>query len=73
MDSETEKVECTVREAGKKGGARVKEKYGTEYFQMIGRKGGQRTKDKYGTGFYSDIGMKGGKKSKPRKNAEDVL
>ncbi|MBX6771945.1 MAG: Em GEA1 (EM1), partial [Chloroflexi bacterium] len=36
----TEKHEMTVREAGKKGGEAVKEKYGPEFYSKIGKKGG---------------------------------
>ena len=34
----------SVREAGKRGGDRVKEKYGSEFYEAIGRKGGQKPK-----------------------------
>ena len=35
----------SVREAGKRGGDRVKEKYGSEFYEAIGHKGGQRVKE----------------------------
>lgn len=54
----------TVREAGKRGGERVKAKYGTEFYEAIGRKGGEATKEKYGPSFYEVIGQKGGQKLK---------
>lgn len=54
----------TVREAGKRGGDRVKAKYGTEFYEAIGRKGGEATKEKYGASFYEVIGQKGGQKLK---------
>ena len=38
----------SVREAGKRGGDRVKSKYGSEFYEAIGRKGGEATKSKYG-------------------------
>ena len=38
----------SVREAGKRGGDRVKAKYGSEFYEAIGRKGGEATKSKYG-------------------------
>ena len=60
----------SVREAGKRGGDRVKEKYGPEYFQRIGKLGGKKTHDKYGSEHYREIGAKGGT---PKKEAEDVL
>jgi hypothetical protein len=54
----------SVREAGKRGGDRVKEKYGSEFYEAIGRKGGEATKTKYGPTFYEEIGAKGGQKPK---------
>lgn len=57
----------TVREAGRRGGERVKAKYGSEFYEAIGRKGGEATKSKYGPSFYEVIGQKGGQK---RKGAE---
>ncbi len=54
----------SVREAGKRGGERVKAKYGSRFYETIGRKGGEATKDKYGASFYEEIGQKGGQKLK---------
>ena len=54
----------SVREAGKRGGDRVKAKYGSEFYETIGRKGGEATKEKYGASFYEEIGQKGGQKLK---------
>lgn len=54
----------SVREAGRRGGERVKAKYGTEFYEEIGRKGGEATKSKYGPSFYEVIGQKGGQKPK---------
>ena len=54
----------SVREAGRRGGERVKAKYGTEFYEEIGRKGGEATKTKYGPSFYEVIGQKGGQKPK---------
>ena len=34
----------SVREAGRRGGERVKAKYGSEFYEEIGRKGGEATK-----------------------------
>ena len=56
----------TVREAGKRGGDRVKAKYGHEFYETIGRKGGKATKEKYGPSFYEEIGQKGGQRLKRR-------
>ena len=38
------KREMTVAEAGKKGGDRVKAKYGKEFYTEIGHKGGRATR-----------------------------
>jgi len=54
----------SVREAGKRGGGRVKAKYGSQFYEAIGRKGGEATKSKYGPAFYEEIGQKGGQKTK---------
>jgi general stress protein YciG len=44
-----EKGEMTVDEAGRKGGhkggEKVKEKYGPEFYSKIGHKGGQKVKE----------------------------
>jgi len=49
-----------AREAGRKGGEIVKQRYGPEFYQQIGRKGGETVKKSRGTGFYAEIGRKGG-------------
>ena len=59
----------SVREAGKRGGDRVKAKYGSEFYEAIGRKGGEATKSKYGPAFYEEIGAKGGQK--PKRSSSD--
>lgn len=41
---EKKRGEMTVREAGRKGGEKVKEKYGRGFYSKIGHKGGQRVK-----------------------------
>src|SRR5438105_15418141 len=60
----------TVSEAGRKGGERVRDERGVEFYQAIGRKGGElggrkggeAVRDKYGPSFYEEIGRKGGQK-----------
>jgi len=49
-----------AREAGRKGGEIVKNRYGPSFYQEIGRKGGETVKKSRGTGFYAEIGRKGG-------------
>ncbi|MCC2668995.1 MAG: hypothetical protein K0Q72_1466 [Armatimonadetes bacterium] len=55
-----ERKEMTVAEAGKRGGDKVKAKYGKDFYTEIGHKGGQATRKKYGPDFYGEIGRKGG-------------
>jgi general stress protein YciG len=47
--AEEKKGEMTVEEAGRlgghKGGEKVKEKYGPEFYSKIGHKGGQKVKE----------------------------
>ncbi len=59
-DAETVK-EMSVREAGKKGGDTVRDRYGSTFYEEIGRKGGKATRDRHGVEFYESIGQKGGK------------
>jgi general stress protein YciG len=40
----TTKKPITVAEAGRKGGTKVREKYGHQFYEEIGRKGGNRVK-----------------------------
>lgn len=49
-----------AREAGRKGGEIVKQRYGASFYQEIGRKGGETVKKSRGTDFYAEIGRKGG-------------
>jgi general stress protein YciG len=53
--------EMSVREAGKKGGDTVRDRYGSGFYEEIGRKGGQATRERHGAEFYESIGQKGGK------------
>jgi general stress protein YciG len=58
--AETVGSEMSVREAGKKGGDTVRNRYGSAFYETIGRKGGQATRERHGAGFYESIGQKGG-------------
>jgi general stress protein YciG len=62
--------EMSVREAGKKGGDTVRERYGSTFFEQIGRKGGQSTRERHGSEFYEAIGQKGGRAVKDRYGAD---
>lgn len=53
--------EMSVREAGKKGGDTVRDRYGSGFYETIGRKGGQATRERHGAEFYESIGQKGGR------------
>jgi len=52
----------TVREAGRKGGQKVRDQRGHEFYEEIGRKGGQTVRDERGHEFYEEIGHKGGQR-----------
>ncbi|MGE5707856.1 MAG: KGG domain-containing protein [Bacteroidota bacterium] len=45
MATPKKKGELTVREAGQKGGEKVKQEYGHEFYSEIGHKGGQKVKE----------------------------
>src|ERR1700738_4901130 len=64
----TEKIdgEMSVREAGKKGGDTVRDRYGSGVYEEIGRKGGQGAREGHGAEVYEAIGQKGGKVVKER-------
>lgn len=52
-----------AREAGRKGGIKVRDTYGSERYADIGRQGGETVLEKYGTEYFREIGSKGGKVS----------
>lgn len=60
QNSEGSPREISVAEAGRKGGEKVREKYGSAFYSAIGRKGGRATQQKHGAEFYGEIGRKGG-------------
>ncbi|MBV8354711.1 MAG: hypothetical protein JO101_05295, partial [Candidatus Eremiobacteraeota bacterium] len=47
--------DMSVREAGKKGGDTVRDRYGSGFYEKIGRKGGQVTRQRHGAEFYEAI------------------
>lgn len=63
-------AEMSVREAGKKGGDTVRDRYGSGFYEEIGRKGGQATRERHGAEFYEAIGQKGGKVVKEKYGAD---
>lgn len=63
-------TELTVAEAGRLGGRKVREQYGTEFFGEIGRKGGSTTRQRHGPEYYAEIGRKGGRKTAERHGPE---
>lgn len=62
--------EMSVREAGKKGGDTVRDRYGSTFYEEIGRKGGKATRDRHGVEFYESIGQKGGQVVKEKYGAD---
>ena len=64
-------VEISCREAGRRGGAIMKAKYGgTDFYSKIGQKGGATTAETHGTKFYQKIGKKGGRTTSERHGPE---
>jgi general stress protein YciG len=63
-----------ARQAGARGGATVKERYGSEFYQRIGAKGGQTVRAKHGRDHFVEIGKIGGsrkgKKDDPSPESE---
>jgi general stress protein YciG len=55
---EKKKGEMTVREAGHKGGEKVLEERGPEFFSKIGHKGGQKVKELIEKGEQAQSGKK---------------
>jgi len=59
--------EISIREAGRRGGTRVRERYGVEHFARIGarggqhggRKGGLATAARHGSAHFQEIGRRG--------------
>ncbi len=61
-----------AREAGRKGGETVKNRYGPSFYQSIGRKGGETVKRERGTEFYAEIGRRGGEMRGQRAAAQRI-
>jgi general stress protein YciG len=64
MAEEKKSGGMTVREAGRKGGQKVRDQRGHSFYEEIGRKGGETVRDTRGHEFYEEIGHKGGQKVK---------
>jgi uncharacterized protein len=69
-NSDLDKGDMSVRQAGKKGGEKVRDRYGSGFYEKIGRKGGQATRARHGPEFYETIGTKGGKAVKAKYGAK---
>jgi len=54
--------DMTVREAGHRGGIKVRDKHGREFYAEIGKKGGEAVRDEHGHEYYEEIGEKGGQR-----------
>jgi general stress protein YciG len=61
-----------AREAGRKGGETVKNRYGASFYQSIGKKGGETVKRERGTEFYAEIGRRGGEMRGQRAAAQKI-
>jgi hypothetical protein len=59
-----------AKEAGRKGGEAVKQKYGSSFYRQIGKKGGDTVKRERGSGFYAEIGRRGGEMRSARLKAK---
>ena len=57
--SEISKGELTAREAGRRGGNVIKERYGAEFYAKIGKKGGDKVARQRGPAYFDAIGSKG--------------
>jgi hypothetical protein len=55
-----------ARRAGKKGGEKVKEERGPEFYHEIGKKGGEARKEELGHEGYQELGEKGGEARRDR-------
>lgn len=62
--------EITCREAGRRGGKAVKEKFGKEFYVEIGQRGGGTTLERHGESHFSRIGKLGGQTTAARHGRE---
>ncbi|MGH7383044.1 MAG: KGG domain-containing protein [Candidatus Methylomirabilales bacterium] len=70
-ETERPKGSISVQEAGRRGGARLKELYdGTGHWQKIGKKGGSTTFERHGTKHFQQVGEKGGAATLERHGTE---
>ena len=60
MAVSTQKRKMTRQEAGRKGGQKVAQERGPEFYRKIGKKGGEKVAEERGPEFYREIGRKGG-------------
>lgn len=65
--------DLTVQEAGRRGGRKVRDTHGHEFYERIGRMGGRVISEKErGTGFFQGIGKKGGDSTIARHGPEHM-
>ena len=57
-----------AKEAGRKGGITVKNKYGVSYYRIVGSIGGNTLLAQRGKEFFKEIGSLGGKASRRKRN-----
>lgn len=54
----------SVQEAGRRGGAATRDRYGIEFLREIAKKGGETTKKRWGH-LFSELGRRGGRPKRP--------
>lgn len=57
-------------EAGKKGAATLKERFGRDHFVTMGKVGGASNKEKHGPDHFRELGRKGGQARWARERAK---
>lgn len=70
MTQEIGKGEMTMREAGKLGGQKVLEKYGSDFYVKIGRKGGLATRARMPSEGFKEMGRSGGNALKKKQGVD---
>ncbi|MER3395850.1 MAG: hypothetical protein C4318_00055 [Acidimicrobiia bacterium] len=71
-----DRPKLTRAEAGRLGGLKTRERYGSQHYKAIGRQGGAKggavTKEKYGSDHYKRIGSLRGKRKKSKTQSEGL-
>ncbi len=59
-EDEEKPVPMSTSDVGRKGGSRVRDKYGEDYYRRIGKLGGTALRERRGSEYYREIAQKGG-------------